>query len=281
MHNSSLSQDTPPELFDTSSIKKFHERALKNDFEAHSFLFTLAEKEIIARLDVIKRDFSKPCIIGHRHTDCIKPKLSTAPIITNRQNLNLSPQSYDLILSTLELHTANDLVGSLIQIRQGLKEDGLFMGTLFGGDTLTELRQAMMLAESDCYGGVSPRISPMIDIKDMSALMQRAGYALPVIDYERVKVSYKELSRLFKDLRGMGESNAVVERRKSFSSRRFFDKVEDYYRQMFTNSDGQFEATFDIIFVLGWSPSSTQQQPCTRGSATHDLADFLSGEHND
>ena len=265
----------PAPLFDTELVQMRHQRALNQNFNKADFLFDFADKETAGRLELIKRDFNAPRYIGARQSNTLKALLPECQPLTRQDNLSLPPNESDLIVSSLDLHTANDLVGALIQIRHGLIEDGLFLGSLFGGQTLNELRQVLMMAESEIYGGVSPRVAPMIDVKDMSALMQRAGYALPVIDFERVKVSYSDIYALMRDLRGMGESNAIYDRSRKPVSKRFFDLADRYYKDLFADKDGRIEATFEILFVLGWSPSDTQQKPCERGSATTNLADFF------
>lgn len=281
MQENTQTIETPHPLFDTELVHNRHARALNQNFKKHAFLFDLAEKDTLDRLKLVKRKFSEPAFIGTRQAGFVTNHLPKHTILPRCENLNLPPASHDLILSTLDLHTANDLVGALIQIRRGLVDDGLFMGSLFGGQTLHELRQVLMMAESELYGGVSPRVSPMIDVKDLSALMQRAGFALPVIDFERVRVSYSDIYSLMRDLRGMGETSVISERSRKPVSKKFFDLANSFYKELFADKDGRIEATFEILFVLGWAPSSTQQKPCQRGSATHNLADFLDGDHND
>ena len=170
----------------------------------------------------------------------------------------------------------NDLPGALIQIKNALKPDGLFIGAMFGGETLKELRESLIQTELNMKGGVSPRIAPFADKQDMGALMQRAAFALPVIDSETVTVTYDNLFKLMHDLRGMGESNILAARNKTYPSRDFFTKTAEYYQTHFSEPDGRLIATFEIIFLLGWAPHASQQKPLKPGSAEKNLADVLS-----
>ncbi len=177
------------------------------------------------------------------------------------------------MVSTLALHWTNDLPGALIQVRRALKPDGLFVGAVFGGATLTELRQALMQADSELSGGAGPRISPFADVIDAAALLQRAGFALPVADVDRVQVGYAHPTELIRDLRAMGETNVLAERRPL--SRRVLARACELYAERFARADGRVTATFEILTMTGWAPHESQQQPLRPGSAKMRLADAL------
>ena len=189
--------------------------------------------------------------------------------------LPTEPQSHDLILAPLQLHHINDLPGMLIQIRRALKADGLFLGAMFGGGTLWQLKEALTQTEIALKGGLSPRISPFADKQQMGGLMQRAGFALPVVDSDIVTVTYKDIFALMHDLRGMGENNILSARDKSYPGRDFFKQAGAYYQDHFSGSDGRIEASFEIIFLTGWAPHDSQQKPLRPGSAEQSLKDVL------
>jgi hypothetical protein len=169
----------------------------------------------------------------------------------------------------------NDLPGALSQIRQALKPDGLFVAALFGGQTLQELRWCLAQAEIEIDGGLSPRVFPFADVRDMGGLLQRAGFALPVADSDQVIVHYAHPLRLLADLRGMGETNTLTDRRKSFLRRRTLMRAMDMYRDNFSDHEGRIRATFDVIYLTGWAPHESQQVPLKPGSARMPLAQAL------
>ncbi len=181
----------------------------------------------------------------------------------------------DLAVSALALQFVNDLPGALIQIRRALKPDGLFLAALIGGDTLTELRQSFAAAESEIEGGISPRVAPFADIRDIGGLLQRAGFALPVVDSERIIVRYDTVFALMHDLRRMGATNALTERRRKPLKRATLFKMAEIYRERFADADGRLRATFEVIWLSGWAPHESQQQPLKPGSAKTRLADAL------
>lgn len=181
---------------------------------------------------------------------------------------------FDLAVSLLRLHNINDLPGALVQIRRALKPDGLFIGAMFGGGTLNELRDSLAQGEIAATGGISPRVSPMADVRELGALMQRAGFALPVIDVERTTVRYRDFFTLVKDLRAMGETNALANR-KPFLSRAALTGAIAHYQDKHSDAEGRFLATFDIVYLLGWAPDESQQKPLRPGSAKARLADAL------
>lgn len=271
-------------VFDRAVIRQKKQRCAAHLGE-HGFLFDWALKQMIERLDVIKKDFPLTLQIGNKASlKNSKLKniitLDSAPklipnIIADEELLPFKTDSFDLIISPLTLHSTNDLPGALLQIKNILKPDGLFIGTLFGGETLYELRQTMNEVEMQITGGITPRIAPFADLPQMGALMQRAGFNLPVIDSEKITVTYDNIFKLMEDLRLMGESNSVIERKKTFTSRTFFQKVNGRYAEKFKMDDGRIKASFEIIFLLGWKPHESQQKPLRPGSAKNNLADAL------
>ena len=196
-------------------------------------------------------------------------------IVADDEALPFAPASLDLVVSLLSLHWTNDLVGALVQIRRSLKPDGLFLGALLGGATLTELRQALMEAEAELTGGASPRVSPFAGLPDAGALMQRAGFALPVVDGDRLTLTYADPFALMHELRGLGESNAVKERQRGATRRAVIARAAALYHERFADTDGRIPATFDVVYLTGWAPHESQQQPLKPGSAQSRLADAL------
>jgi len=196
-------------------------------------------------------------------------------LVADEERLPFAPDSLDLAVSTLALHWTNDLVGALIQARLALKPDGLFIGALLGGATLTELRQSLLNAEAELSGGASLRVSPFADANDAGSLLQRAGFALPVADVDRVTVRYAHPVELLRDLRAMGETNVLTERPRTPLTRRLLARALELYVEQFTEADGRVRATFEIITVTGWKPHASQQKPLPRGSAKMRLAEAL------
>jgi len=196
-------------------------------------------------------------------------------VIADDEALPFRDASLDLVVSGLALHFANDVPGVLAQIRRALKPDGLFVAALFGGDTLTELRQAFAQAESEVDGGVSPRVAPFADLRQLGALLQRAGFALPVIDLERVTARYDSAVDLMHDLRRMGATNPLVARRRLPLRRKTLMRMADIYARRFADSDGRIRASFDVVWLSGWAPHPDQQQPLRPGSAKLRLAEAL------
>ncbi len=287
-------KNTPSDfaVFDRDRIRFNRLRATRN-FERHDFLFEWSKNVLSDRLSDINRQFELGAQLGSRgaFSDMEHPKIdqlftmdltpqpvqpTTPPyFVGDEEFLPLKRSALDLILSNLCLHSVNDLPGALLQIRQALKADGLFLACMFGGETLYELRDVMMRAESNIYGGVSPRVFPFADKPQMGDLLQRAGFALPVVDSEIITVTYDHVFKLFHDLRGMGETNAILKRDKRLLSRDFFMEAAKLYQEMYTSDDGRITASFEIIFLLGWSPHESQQKPLRPGSAKTRLADAL------
>ena len=278
-------------VFDRDLIRKRRERA-KKTFQNHDFLFQWSQKQLTERLSDVARTFDDALHIGSRGTvtDQKIETLYTLDITdtptddcglyiqASEELLPIKPQSMDLIISNLNLHTVNDLPGTLLQIRQALKDDGLFLASILGGETLHELRKVMSDVELSKYGGISPRVAPFADKPQMGDLLQRAGFALPVVDSDIITVTYDNAFKLFEDLRGMGESNTIVARNKVPVSKSFFMEVAQAYQEQFAEADGRITASFEVIFLLGWAPHASQQKPLRPGSATHKLADVLGTE---
>jgi SAM-dependent methyltransferase len=196
-------------------------------------------------------------------------------VAADEEALPFRDGSLDLVVSALALQFVNDLPGVLIQIRRALKPDGLFLGALIGGETLTELRQAFAAAESEMEGGVSPRVAPFADLRELGALLQRAGFALPVADVDRLTVRYDSVFELMGDLRRMGATNALNARRRAPLKRSTLTRMAEIYAERFTDNDGRVRATFEIVWLSGWAPHPDQQQPLRPGSAKTRLAEAL------
>lgn len=279
------------QVFDRKLIRARRERA-SIDAGAHDFLYREVALMLADRLLDINRGFPLALELGARQDILSKAltgkggiKMLVAadaaagmvrnqifPVVADEELLPFRENAFDAVFSNLSLHWVNDLPGALIQIRRVLKPDGVFLAALFGGETLKELRLAMMEAELDVFGGMSPRISPFIDLRDMGALLQRAGFALPVVDFETLRVSYPDVNALMRDLKGMGETNAISARIRQGGSRRFFKKVLDFYPK---DEDGRITATFEVVYAIGWSPHESQQKPLKPGAAEFRLAQAL------
>jgi SAM-dependent methyltransferase len=202
-------------------------------------------------------------------------------VIGDEEAPPFADESFDLAVSLLALHGVNDLPGALIQIRRALKPDGLFLGCLLGGATLSELRQSFAAAETELEGGVSPRVAPFADVRDLGALLQRAGFALPVTDVEPVTVRYANVFGLMRDLRAMGLANALAERRKTPLRRGTLLRASQIYAERFADADGRLRASFEIVWLSGWAPHEGQQKPLRPGAARSRLADALgTSEHS-
>lgn len=205
--------------------------------------------------------------------DCVTE--AALRVVADAEALPFAEHSLDLVVSGLTLQAVNDLPGVLVQIRRALKPDGLLLAALLGGDTLSELRQSFAAAESELEGGVSPRVAPFPDLRDMGALLQRAGFALPVTDADRVTVRYASPIGLLRDLRRMGAANSLIDRRRVPLRRGTLLRAIEIYADRFADPDGRVRATFEIIWLSGWAPHQSQQQPLPRGSAKARLADAL------
>ena len=234
------------------------------------FLQAEAVTEVHERLTEVNRVFTAPMVVT------AFPHLwPETPCIGDEDVLDLTVGAHDLVIHAMALHWANDLVGQLIQCRRALAADGLFIGLMFGGQTLHELRTCLAQAEAEVTGGLSPRVLPMGEIRDLGGLLQRAGFALPVADSFTKTVIYRDAFHLMQDLRAMGEGNALAARLRRPTRRGVFDKAAQIYAQTFGLADGTVAATFEIICLTGWAPHPDQQKPLRPGSAAARLADAL------
>ena len=266
-------------VFDENLRNLMRQRAAPNGTD-HDFLIRMAWADIIDRLDMIKRTFNSAYTLSTRALDTLK---SSQKILSNIRPLSyhhgelIAPDGPrpDLILSCFDLHSINDLPGLLAQIRNLLEPDGVFIAAFPGGETLYQLRSAITTTELALRGGISPRIFPFIDKQQAGALMQRAGFSLPVVDSETTTIDYTNLTRLCHDLRYMGEGNAIAARDKRIPPKHFFTETEKVYQAQSGTKNGYIPATFEIIHVIGWGPSDKQQKPLKPGSAQLRLADAL------
>jgi SAM-dependent methyltransferase len=238
------------------------------------FLHALAADELKDRLEVVNRAFTKPAVVTG-FPEFWAGVFPGARIVSDDDTLNLAQGAHDLVIHALSLHWANDPVGQLVQSRLALRPDGLFLAVLFGGRTLSELRAALGEAEVRATGGLSPRVAPMGDVRDYGALLQRAGFALPVADALAQTVSYADMGALLNDLRAMGEGNALSQRLKRPSRREVFEEAARVYTRSFATREGRIPATFEMVFLSGWAPDASQQKPLRPGSAQMRLADAL------
>jgi SAM-dependent methyltransferase len=209
------------------------------------------------------------------HPEFWQARLPEARVVPDDETLALQPGAQDLVVHALALHWANDPVGQLIQARRALRPDGLFLGVTFGGRSLAELRAVLAEAEVALTGGLSPRVLPMADVRDLGGLLQRAGLALPVADTAQHVVTYDDLDALIADLRAMGETAALTERDRRAPPRRLFETARDLYAQSFPAGDGRIRATAELVYLTGWAPDESQPKPLRPGSATARLADAL------
>ncbi|MBB3944157.1 SAM-dependent methyltransferase [Rhizobium skierniewicense] len=282
-------------VFDAALIEKNRKRAWRSRDDKALFLLDLAADELADRLAIVERHFDNAVelhgatgITARRILDTGKvgavkrvemdaafangdEPLEIAPI----EHLPLEPSSANLIVSPLSLHLTNDTPGTLIQIRRALKPDGLFMAAIPGAGTLQELRDVLLSTEIELSGGASARVIPFADVRDVGALLQRAGFALPVTDTETYTVRYDSILPLMRDLRAMGMSNPLTGRSRKPLNRRFFMRAAELYAEKYSDPDGRIRATFSIIFVSGWAPHESQQKPLKPGSAKVRLADAL------
>lgn len=283
------------EIFDRSAVKLHRDRAA-GDMADFDFLILEVADMVADRLSDIRRSFPVALDLGC-HTGQMAKVLagrggiehlvqcdlsekmvrqaSGLKFVSDEEFLPIGEAALDLVLSCLSLHWINDLPGALIQLRRALKPDGLFLAAFFGGETLKELRQTLVAAEIEIVGGAGPRVSPFADVKDGGALLQRAGFALPVADTDVLTVSYENPLKLLRDLRGMGEQMATHNRHKTFTKRKILFRAIEIYQEMFGDSDGRVPATFEVITLTAWSPSTNQQQPAKRGTGQVNLADVL------
>lgn len=283
--------DKPPLVFDRALLRARLARAARLGPEP--FLLERAAEDVADRLAAVRREFATALDLG-TPTDAVVrglrgresigrllragPRVAGLPapdVVADEEALPFAPASLDLVVSALSLQSANDLPGVFAQVRRALRPDGLFLAAVLGGGSLAELRQSFAVAESETTGGLSPRVAPFADVRDLGALLQRAGFALPVTDVDRVVVRYGSPFALFSDLRRMGAANALAERRRVPMRRATLLRAAEIYAERFSDPDGRVRATFDIVFLSGWAPHDSQQKPLRPGSAKMRLADAL------
>jgi SAM-dependent methyltransferase len=285
--------DRPPRLFDRGLLLARRRRAL--DAGVESFLLELAAADLVERLGAIQRRFALAVDLGTpgealaralRGSGKVDTLVVCEPLAERRgagplrvagdeETLPFAAGSLDLVASALALQWVNDLPGTLVQIRRALRPDGLLLAALIGGESLHELRAALAAAEAEIEGGASPRVSPFADVSQLGALLQRAGFALPVTDLDRHTVRYAHMLELLRDLRRMGATNALVERNRRPLKRSTLERAAAIYAERFSDADGRIRATFEVISISGWAPHEGQQKPLRPGSARMRLADAL------
>ncbi len=286
---------TPVLIFDRGLARNRLARAAASG-KADDFLVARAGEELSERLSAVQRTFSAILDCGTPSprlalslADQLRPRLLVrmAPLldtagpktmlslIGDEENLPVAQERFDLAVSALSLQGLNDLPGALLQLRRALKPDGLFLGCLLGGASLNELRNALAVAEAEYCGGVSPRVSPFADVRELGGLLQRAGFALPVADSDTLTIRYANMFALMADLRSMGAANALAARLRTPPPKSLFLRAAEIYAQRFSDPDGRVRATFEMIFLSGWAPHESQQKPLAPGSAKMRLADAL------
>jgi SAM-dependent methyltransferase len=289
-------------VFDRALVVRRKDRAAAA-IGAHDFLLAAACDDIVERLALVRRRFENALVMGGFHgllagrlrTDAgialvVEQESSTAllkravahagrsVVLADEEALPFRDGSLDLVVSALSLQLVNDLPGTILQVRRALKPDGLFLGALLGGTTLQELRSAFLAAEAEIEGGASPRVAPFADVRDLGALLQRAGFALPVADSDTLTVTYATPLDLMHELRGMGATNALVLRSRKPLRRATLMRACEIYQEQFAAEDGRVRATFELVTMTGWAPHESQQKPLAPGSARTRLADALAAK---
>jgi NADH dehydrogenase [ubiquinone] 1 alpha subcomplex assembly factor 5 len=273
-------------VFDRPALRARRDRASPGT--GPDFLFAEATERLLDRLADIKRPFTRALDLDSRDP-LIAEQLRDAgietvvageggPLRLDLEILPFAPASFDLVTSSLAFHWINDLPGTLLQLRHILKPDGLLLVNLFAGETLEALRIALLEAEAEIENGASPRVSPFADPRDLAGLLQRAGFALPVVDSDRITVDYPDAWKLMRDLRAMGETNATALRHRHFTRRATLLRTADIYRARFGNDDGRIPAAFEIATLTAWAPHEAQPRALRPGSAATRLADALGVE---
>lgn len=282
-----------PNIFDYDVLRAHRQRAL-GAARDHDFLLQRVADDLVERLSIVNRTFTTAIDVGAHHgiiaarlralpgvstvieaSDVMTESEPSQRILSSPDKVPLAPESVDLAVSALALQTVNDLPGVLAQIRQALQPDGLFLAAMMGGETLRELRHAWLVAEEEITGGISPRVAPFADVRALGGLLQRAGFALPVADSELVTVRYATPFDLMRELKAIGASNMLTERRRVPVTRGLFARAAEIYSETFAGADGRVPATFEIITLTAWAPDESQPKPLRPGSAQVRLADAL------
>jgi NADH dehydrogenase [ubiquinone] 1 alpha subcomplex assembly factor 5 len=285
----------PHHIFDRTLLKARRDRGASSA-ERHDFLLHRVADDLTERLAIVQREFPLALDLGAHHgvltrriaavpsvgrivaCDPAERLLAMAPqpsVAGDLEALPFAPASFDLAVSGLSLHLVDDLPGVLAQVRGILKPDGLLLAALLGGRTLRELREAWLAAEDDVRGGASPRVAPFADVRDLGGLLQRAGFALPVVDSETVTVTYADPFALMREVKGMGASNMLADRSRTPVTRRLLLRAAEIYAERFALPDGRVPATFEILTMTAWAPHASQPKPLKPGSARTRLADAL------
>lgn len=283
------------DVFDRALLKRRRDRCAQTA-DAHAFLLQRSAEDLAERLLLIRRAFPLAANVGAHHgvlserlrglagiehvinveaSEALLGRCRGLRIAADEEALPFGDASLDLVVSALALQLVNDLPGTLVQIRKALKPDGLLLASLLGGDTLKELRQAWLLAEAELSGGVSPRVAPFADVRTLGALLQRTGFALPVVDSETVTVTYETPIALMREIKAMGASNMLASRHRRPVTRSLLARACEIYAERFAAADGRVPATFEIVTLTAWAPDASQPQPLKPGSATARLADAL------
>jgi SAM-dependent methyltransferase len=288
----------PIRVFDRRRLRLHRDRAA-HSLASHDFLLREVADRLADRLDDINRRFTSALDLGCHTGETIRAsaalrgadtlircdlshgmarRAGPGAVVADEEFLPFGEDAFDLVVSNLSMHWINDLPGALLQLRRSLRPDGLFLAAMPGEGTLAELRDSLMQAEIDISGGVSPRVSPFAELRDLGGLLQRAGFALPVADRDRIVVTYDSAFKLFDDLRGMGESNALSDQPLHFTRRSVLMRAAEIYHERYGGADGRIPATFSVVFLHGWAPHASQQRPIARGSAQTRLANALQSE---
>lgn len=287
-----------PQIFDRAKLSRNRSKSART-FEEYAFLKDRVSSDLIERLHDTSHTFTSGLELGAQDGR-LSAKLANDPKVermlvtdlsasmlskaaergletqqVDEEKLPFETAQFDLVLSALSLHWVNDLPGALIQIRQALKPDGLFLGAMFGAGSLAELRESLVVSETELRGGVSPRLSPLPGLSDVAGLMQRAGYALPVVDRETITVRYDSPLKLLQDIKGMGEQAAFQRGMGQPLTRGVLMRAMEYYADMYADPDGRIRATVEVIFMSGWAPAPHQPQPKRPGSAIVRLSDAI------
>ena len=281
------------QLIDSKAVVDRKRRALRNRVDGADFLMRDAAQELADRLSAVERRFPRAAVLltptglaadTLRATGKVDEVVEVAThrdlldgpgTVAEGDRLPLEPSSLDLAVSLLSMQELNDIPGFLIQVRRALKPDGLFIGAMAGAGTLTELRDALLAAETQLAGGASPRVLPFADVRDAGALLQRAGFALPVADYDDLTVRYATMFDLMRDLRAMGVTNVLAGRSRRPATRALFTRAAEIYANRHADADGRIRATFSLVWLSGWAPADSQRKPLRPGSAQVSLAKLL------
>jgi SAM-dependent methyltransferase len=281
-------------VFDTDLLVQRKKRAHRAGIAGADFLMRRVAEDLGDRLSTVGRDFAEAAALFCQTpaaADALRRSGKVATVrrveadaallggekgtLAEPETVPLPPESIDLAVSLLSLHSVNDIPGMLVQIRRALRPDGLFLGALAGSGTLAELRESLLMAETELSGGASPRIAPFVDVRDAGGLLQRAGFALPVADTETVRVRYGSMFELMRDLRAMGETSVLAARPRRPAPLSLFSRAAEIYAERHADADGRIPATFQIVWLSGWAPHASQQKPLRPGSASARLADAL------